>query len=198
MQSRWQHQHFGGRPPWDHGYQSDVLHGTRERRELRSGKKTPDLCKNLRARWCRDCWRGRCWCCSPPEHFCLLQRCRLRSSHPRHRCHQRSHACVYQKIPWQTQRRAGFEAQGPRERRKLRHGHPHQDLRKNLRPRRRSTGRRGRSCSYWPSCTRAIDAINNAIGGAIGKHPGRHGDVLASRLEALRTKFSVDPFESII
>jgi hypothetical protein len=46
--------------------------------------------------------------------------------------------------------------------------------------------------------TRAIDAINDAIGAAIRKHPSRRGDVLASRLEALRTKFSVDPFESII
>jgi hypothetical protein len=45
--------------------------------------------------------------------------------------------------------------------------------------------------------TRAIAAINNAIGVAVRKYPGRRGDVLAWRLETLRTRFSDDPFLSI-
>jgi hypothetical protein len=45
--------------------------------------------------------------------------------------------------------------------------------------------------------TRGIDAIDEAIRVARRGYPGRRGAVLASRLKAVRAKFSVDPFVSI-
>jgi hypothetical protein len=41
---------------------------------------------------------------------------------------------------------------------------------------------------------RAIEAIDEAIRVASNKYPGKRGQVLASRLEAICTKFSADPF----